>query len=63
MTVKELIEELQKLDKELNVYLSDNNLDEETYFYKCLEVKKIKIYSILCALSNFFIDRSVNKIF
>jgi farnesyl-diphosphate farnesyltransferase len=26
------------------------------------EVKKIKIYSILCALSNFFIDRSVKKI-
>ncbi len=43
MTVKELIEELQKLDKELNIYLSDNNLDEETYFYKCLEVKKINI--------------------
>jgi hypothetical protein len=43
MKVKDLIKELEKLDKELNVYLSDNELDEDTYFYKCLEVKKLNI--------------------
>jgi hypothetical protein len=53
MTVKKLIEELQKIEnKNLNVYLSDNNLDEDTYFYQALDVKELnvedeKIVSIL----------------
>jgi len=43
MTVKQLIEELSKLDENLNVYLSDNDLDEDTYFYQALDVKELNI--------------------
>ena len=52
MTVKELIKELQKVDQNKQVYLSDNDLDEDTYFYQALDVKELnvedeKIVSIL----------------
>jgi hypothetical protein len=52
MKVKELIEMLSKVDENLNVYLSDNNLDEDTFFYQTLDVKELnvedeKIVSIL----------------
>jgi len=43
MTVKELIEELQKLNQNKQVYLSDNELDEDTYFYKALDVREINV--------------------
>jgi len=43
MTVKKLIEELSKLNENLNVYLSDNDLDEDTYFYQTLYVKDLNI--------------------
>ena len=41
MTVKELIEMLSKVDENLNVYLSDNDLDENTFFYKVLDVREL----------------------
>jgi hypothetical protein len=41
MIVKELIEKLQKLDQNKQVYLNDNDLDEDTYFYQALDVKEI----------------------
>ena len=52
MTVKKLIEGLSKLDENLNVYLSDNDLDEDTFFYQALDVRELnvedeKIVSIL----------------
>ena len=52
MTVKKLIERLSKLDENLNVYLSDNDLDEDTFFYQALDVRELnvedeKIVSIL----------------
>ena len=43
MTVKELIEELQKLDQNKQVYLSDNDLDEDTYFYQTLDVRELNV--------------------
>ena len=43
MTVKKLIEKLSKLDENLNVYLSDNDLDEDTFFYQTLDVKELNI--------------------
>jgi hypothetical protein len=43
MTVKELIEELQKLDQNKQVYLSDNDLDEDTYFYQALDVRELNV--------------------
>ena len=43
MTVKELIEELQKLDQNKQVYLSDNDLDEDTYFYQALDAREINV--------------------
>ena len=43
MTVKELIEMLSKVDENLNVYLSDNDLDEDTFFYKALDVRKLNV--------------------
>jgi hypothetical protein len=44
MTVKELIEELQKIEnKNLNVYLSDNDLDKDIFFYQTLDVKEFKV--------------------
>ena len=43
MTVKELIEELQKVDQNKQVYLSDNDLDEDTYFFQVLDVIEINV--------------------
>jgi hypothetical protein len=43
MTVKELIEKLQGLDQNKQVYLSDNDLDEDTYFYQALDVREINV--------------------
>ena len=43
MTVKQLIEELQKVDQDKQVYLSDNDLDEYTYFYKALDVVELTV--------------------
>ena len=43
MKVKELIEMLSKVDENLNVYLSDNNLDEDTFFYKALDVRELNV--------------------
>ena len=55
MTVKELIEELSKFDENLNVYLSDEELDEFTYFYQTLAIRELivedeKLVSILYRL-------------
>jgi hypothetical protein len=36
MTVQELIEQLQKLDPNKTVYLGDQELDKDTYYYKAL---------------------------
>ena len=38
MTVKQLIEKLSELDENLNVYLSDNDLDDDTFFFQALDV-------------------------
>jgi hypothetical protein len=43
MTVKELIEELQKVDQNKQVYLSDNDLDEDTYFFQALDVIEVNV--------------------
>jgi len=43
MTVKQLIEELQKVDQDKQVYLSDNDLDEDTYFYQALDVVELNV--------------------
>jgi hypothetical protein len=43
MTVKELIEELQKVDQNKQVYLSDNDLDEDTYFFQALGVIELNV--------------------
>ena len=43
MTVKQLIEELQKVDQNKQVYLSDNELDEDTFFFQALDVVEINV--------------------
>ena len=43
MKVKELMEKLQKLNQNKQVYLSDNDLDEDTYFYQALDVREINV--------------------
>ena len=43
MTVEKLIEKLKTLDPKLKVYLSDNDLDEDTYYYQALNVHKINV--------------------
>jgi hypothetical protein len=43
MTVKQLIEELQKVDQNKQVYLSDNDLDEDTFFFQALEVIELNV--------------------
>lgn len=43
MTVEKLIEKLKTLDPKLKVYLSDNDLDEDTYYYQALNVYKINV--------------------
>ena len=43
MTVKQLIEELQKVDQNKKVYLSDNDLDEDTFFFQALDVVEINV--------------------
>jgi hypothetical protein len=43
MKVKELIEKLQGLDQNKQVYLSDGNFDEDTYFYQALDVREINV--------------------
>jgi hypothetical protein len=43
MTVKQLIEELQKVDQNKRVYLSDNELDEDTFFFQALDVVEINV--------------------
>ncbi len=37
------MEELSKLDENLNVYLSDNDLDKDIFFYQALDVKEFKV--------------------
>jgi hypothetical protein len=44
MKVKELIEKLQKIEnQELNVYINDNELDEDTYFYQLYDVRELNV--------------------
>ena len=43
MTVKELIEELKKVDQNKQVYLSDNDLDEDTFFFQALDVIELNV--------------------
>ena len=43
MTVKQLIKELQKVDQNKRVYLSDNELDEDTFFFQALDVVEINV--------------------
>jgi hypothetical protein len=43
MTVKELIEELEKVDQNKRVYLSDNNFDDDTYFFQALDVIEVNV--------------------
>ena len=43
MTVKQLIEQLSKLDQDKPVYLSDNNLDEDTYYYQALRAVEVEV--------------------
>ena len=43
MTVKELIEELQKVDQNKQVHLSSNEFDEDTYFFQALDVVEINV--------------------
>jgi hypothetical protein len=43
MTVKQLIEELQKVDQNKQVYLNDNDLDDDTYFFQALDVMELNI--------------------
>jgi len=43
MTVEQLIEKLKTLDPKSKVYLSDNNLDEDTYYYQALDVIKTNV--------------------
>jgi len=38
MKVKELIEKLQQLNPEKQVYMGDNELNENTYYYQVLNV-------------------------
>lgn len=43
MTVKQLIEKLSKLDQTKTVYLSDKLLDEDTYYYRALDVIEVEV--------------------
>ena len=43
MIVKQLIEKLSKLDQTKTVYLSDELLDEDTYYYKALDVIEVEV--------------------
>jgi hypothetical protein len=43
MTVKQLIEKLSELDENLNVYLSDNDLDDDTFFFQALDVIQLHV--------------------
>lgn len=44
MKVKKLIEILQKLDQEKEVYLGNENLDEDTYYYMTQNAFEHKAY-------------------
>ena len=43
MTVKELISKLQTLDSEKQIYLGDNELNEDTFYYKVLDLVEVKV--------------------
>ena len=43
MNVKQLIEKLQQMNPEQNVYLGDNELNDETYFYMVQNVREHNI--------------------
>jgi hypothetical protein len=43
MTVKQLIEKLQKVDQNKQVYLNDNDLDDDTYFFQALDVIELNV--------------------
>ena len=43
MTVKQLIEELQKVDQNKQVYLSDNDLDDDTFVFQALDVIELNV--------------------
>ena len=43
MTVKQLIEELQKVDQNKQVYLSDNDLDDDTFFFQASDVIELNV--------------------
>jgi hypothetical protein len=44
MTVQQLIDQLQQLDPNKKVYLGDNDLDEDTYYYQALEATEHTTY-------------------
>jgi hypothetical protein len=47
MKVKDLIEKLKKFDSEEQVYLGDNNLDEDTYYYQTQNIVVTDISDII----------------
>jgi len=44
MTVKELINELAKLDPNKELYLSDNELDNDTYYYQLTGIVTTEVW-------------------
>ena len=44
MTVKELMDELAKLDPNKELYLSDNELDNDTYYYQLTGIVETEIW-------------------
>ena len=44
MTVKELMDELAKLDPNKELYLSDNELDNDTYYYQLTGIVTTEVW-------------------
>ena len=44
MTVKELMDELSKLDPNKQLYLSDDELDNDTYYYQLTGVVTTEVW-------------------
>jgi len=44
MTVKELMNELVKLDPNKELYLSDNELDNDTYYYQLTGIVTTEVW-------------------
>jgi hypothetical protein len=44
MTVKELMNELAKLDPNKELYLSDNELDNDTYYYQLTGIVTTEVW-------------------